>query len=352
MIDYYYIIYFLCLIYFYFLLRKWIKGPKANPTNMSGKVVIITGSSSGLGKQSAFELLKNGATVIFACRDMKKTLSVIEECKKLTNNVSCNTDPYNRAVYMQLELSNFASVLSFSNAFKKKFDKLDILMNNAGYIATNFELSEDGLEKMIQTNHYSHVMLTLLLIDKLIENGRIINISSITHLISNYSTTLIKQFPKGQAQYQKEINGSFYSPFVSYGNTKLANIYFSQYLENYFSNSQKFKNIKIFACHPGIVSTEFLRFLGNGLLYKVLSFFYKFISKTEYDGAQTQLHLCYEDLSKLISGGYYGDCSLKTLSNSSKNKILRDFLMSETIKEIKEFLEKNSYDFKYLSDLF
>jgi len=322
-----------------------MKGPRATPKNMNDKIVIITGSSAGLGKQSAFELLKNGATVIFACRDEKKTMSVINECKNLPNLTNNKTSPYERAVYMPLDLCSFASVQKFVVAYKKKFKTVDILMNNAGYLATKFELTRDGLESMIQTNHYSHVMLTLLLIDNFDKDeGRIVNLSSLAHTFANYETTLKNQFPKEKDQYEKDLNGGVINKTAIYGNSKLANIYFTQYLENMFSTNPKYKHLKAYSCHPGTVDTEFSRWAYEYMLFKFVYPIIRYFLKTEFDGAQTQLHLCYEDVSKLESGSYYVDCKLTQTSKASHNKELRDFLMDETLSVLKEYWKNNSTD--------
>ena len=323
-----------------YVFRKWIRGPIAFPKCMNGKFVIVTGSSSGIGKQTAFELLKNGATVIFACRDEKKTLSVIEQCRKIPNDTNNSVEPFERAVFMKLDLCSFSSVKSFVEDYKKKFVTVDILINNAGYIANKFEISEDGLEKMIQTNHYSHVMLTLLLIDYFNRfEARIINVSALGHKFSDFHNTLKSNFPKDKDQYKNELNSSFKNKFIVYCNTKLANIYFSQYLVNYLMISNRFKNIKVFSCHPGIAETEIMRFLSNKWYVKILLPIFRFFLKSDLDGAQTQLNLCYEDINKLNSGGYYSDCKLSSSSKYSKNKELQDFLMSETNSVIREFLE-------------
>ena len=100
----------------------------------------------------------------------------------------------------------------FVSIFKKKFDHLDVLVNNAGYIATDFVLTEDGLEASIQTNHYSHVLLSMLLLDYFNKtDGRIINVSSIGHLFSNYDTTLKTSFSKETGDQYKSIISSVFS---------------------------------------------------------------------------------------------------------------------------------------------
>ena len=211
-------------------------------------------------------------------------------------------------------------------------------MNNAEYLATKFELTKDGLESMIQTNHYSHVMLTLLLINNFDKvEGRIINLSSLAHTFANYENTLKNQFPKEKDQYEKDLNGSVINKTVIYSNSKLANIYFTQYLENMLSTNPKYKHLKAYSCHPVTVDTEFSRWANDYTSYEFIYQNMRYFLKTEFDGAQTQLYLCNEDVSKIQLGSYYVDCKLTETSKASHNKELRHFLIDETMSILKKY---------------
>lgn len=314
------------------LVRKYIKGPKAKRTNMKNKVVVITGSSDGIGKEQAFQLLEDGAIVIFACRSESKTKKAFEEIKSLKNSEDC----LKRAHFIQLDLKSFKSVNYFINQFKSKFNKIDILVNNAGIAASSFEITEDGLESMIQTNHYSHVKLTLGLLDLFDKTeGRIINVSSLAHNFSNYDTTIKKNFGKDKDQYKDY----FFIPKnnIPYGNSKIANIYFTQYLVELFESNEKYANLYSYSLHPGAVDTNFLNnYVSKSLFWRILvNVFYPFVYfffKASNDGAQTQLHLCYSAVKDLKQGGYYSDCQLGKLSETTKNKEIKDYLMNETLK--------------------
>ena len=117
------IIFIILVILLYFIRKKLKGGVCENKHDMTNKVVIITGSSNGIGKESALDLLNHNATVIFACRSEERAMKVI------------NTVPENirkNAIFMKLDVSNFTSIVNFANKIKKKFKKIDILMNNAG----------------------------------------------------------------------------------------------------------------------------------------------------------------------------------------------------------------------------
>lgn len=330
------------------LLRKFFRGPNAKSKDMSGKIVIVTGSSSGIGKETAYELLKQGATVIFACRNETKTLQVIEYTKEFakTNNKESLNSPFSRAMYMKLDLESLTSVVDFVHEFKSKFSSLDILINNAGYFADNYKLTEDGLEAMIQTNHYSHVLLTTLLLDHFkSEDGRVINIASQAYQQSNYSKKLKTCFPKDTSDQFKELFNSFKGKACAYGNTKYANILFTEYLEETFRKNSFYENMSCYSLHPGVVNSDFFNFKENSCCMKFTFFiFYPiiyFMTKTNNDGAQTTLHLCYEDKKKLISGAFYSDCNVNKLIWVDKDHELRDFLMNETNKVLKPFIDSN-----------
>ena len=131
--------------------KQYQRGPHhVFDTDLRGKVVVITGSSAGIGKETARGLAKLGATVVFACRDKDKTLKVIENIKQETKN--------SNLIFQHLNLSDFKSVVSFNEHFRENFNKIDILINNAGVIHS--KIDDDGKDIMFKTNHLGHFLLT------------------------------------------------------------------------------------------------------------------------------------------------------------------------------------------------
>ena len=140
-------------IFLVYVIRKYCNRPKTYlKPNVSAKIIIFTGSSDGIGKEAALQLVKDGAIVIFACRNKEKTLAVINEIhdEKLKKN----------AIFMELNLSSFESVKKFVKEFKSKFQRLDILVNNAAIVLQNYTLTEDNIESTLQTNTFSPMILT------------------------------------------------------------------------------------------------------------------------------------------------------------------------------------------------
>ncbi len=338
----------LILVIILFFLRKYFKGAQCKiKHSMKGKVVIITGASAGLGKESALDLVKHGAKVILACRNEEKTKqamkSLSEEEKKLVK-------------FIHIDLCDFNSILKFNEKIREENIKIDILMNNAGLFSQNFEKSKDNMECYLQGNFVGHVLLTFLLFDMLDKKeARIINLSSLAHLNTDYKDIInIKEMydiQKSELKYFQNIRGRG----TLYGNTKVLMIYFSKFLAKLCEG--KYNYIKSAALHPGAVDTEFMRFL-NKKNYPYLSVFAKiflpltkFIFKTPEDGAQTQLHLCYLPFNELISGGYYSDCKIKKTDDfvNDTERIMES--MKLTINEIKKRIPETKI-FDICNDLF
>jgi retinol dehydrogenase-12 len=291
--------------------------------NMKGKVVIVTGSSAGIGKATALELLKDGADVVFACRDENKTKRVISTLPE---------DQQQRAHFIKIDLCSFKSVLGFVKEFKNKFDTIDILINNAAIFPHHFKITDDGIEETLQTNTMGHILLTTLLLEKFnTQGGKIINVSSFAHSQSYLNKQMLDQMVNDETfrEIENEFFWNMWMKHHHYSNTKLGNIYFAKHLAEYVES--KYPNIKVCAINPGLVYTEISRFVYTnkftGIVYDLMFFVYWWFSKTAVGGAQTSLHCCYLDFNELVSGGYYSNCALKTCSSLACSKEIRDQFM-------------------------
>lgn len=207
---------------------------------------------------------------------------------------------------MKLDLADLSSVRLFSNEFKSKYNRLDVLVNNAGvmHIPTK-QLTKDGFEMQIGINHLGHFLLTNLLLDvlKKTPHFRVINVSSLAH--TRGPIDLYDLF------FQKRT----YNRILAYAQSKLANILFTQSLQRLFDA----ENIdgKTVSLHPGVVRTELLRnYKGifRILLIIIKPIFY-LISKDALQGAQTTLHCIFKDFDALEKGEYFSDCAVKATNN-------------------------------------
>ena len=202
------------------------------------KVIVITGANSGLGYYTALALAKEKSVVIMACRSRDRCESakatILKEAPKAT--VEC----------MDLDLASFESIRTFAKEFTSKYDHLDVLVNNAGIMALpEREVTADGLEFQIGTNHFGHFLLTALLFPHIATNGRIINHSSGAHLMAA-SNFVFKDL----------LSEKSYDPWIVYGNSKLANLFFTYELNRRLTKDNNPKNIMSIAVHPGYTSTN------------------------------------------------------------------------------------------------
>ena len=316
-----YIVYGVGLVCLYSL-RKYFNGPKTYlHRDLKGKIIILTGASEGIGKQTALQLLDDGAIVIFACRDEKKTLSIIDQLdKKVKEN----------AIYINLDLSSFKSVLAFVKEFKKRFNRLDILINNAASCFKSFDKTEDGIERTLQVNTISPYILTTLLFSIIKESdGRVINVSS-----KGY-----RRWVKESKYYDEiDINKSDeYSGLTQYCYSKLGNIYFTQDFNEHCKENNI--NVRTASLHPGVINTELGRDYKSiwfRCLFFIIFPLFWFFTKTQKMGSQTTLHLCYLKDEDFKSGEYYSDCKVQTLEKHALDKNARISFMNLVRKYISQ----------------
>jgi len=262
--------------------------------DLTGKVVIITGANIGIGKETALELARLNATVILACRDSQKTFPVIAEIKTQTHNQNVE--------FIPLDLSDMASIRAFVQSFKSKYNRLDILINNAAVMALPERiLTKDGFETQFATNYIGPFYLTNLLVDliKASAPSRIINLSSDAHTAS-------KTF-----EFDNLNSVNKYHPLLAYVQSKLAFVMFTKELQRRLDLEGA--QVKVVSLHPGVVRTEAMRHLnsfGWKAFFALFSPIFYFTSKSSKQGAQTTLYLAQEEHTLLKAGAYYVDCKV------------------------------------------
>ncbi|MEY8760625.1 SDR family NAD(P)-dependent oxidoreductase [Chryseobacterium tongliaoense] len=260
------------------------------------RTVLITGATSGIGKATALALAKQNYRVVVHGRDKVKTETVCEEIKNLSGNEKIDF------IIGNLFLMN--EVQKVAQTFMKRYDRLDILINNAGGIMSKErQETEEGVETTIAVNLFAPFLLTSLLLDvlKKSEDGRIINVSSNSHKLNanpDFNDLELK---------------NNYNPLVAYGNAKLFLIWVSRHLSGKLIDDD-FNNVTINCLHPGAVATNF----GvNSNLGGLLNFFGKLARpffKTPEQGTETILYLATSEDVKTISGKYFEKKKIKTAS--------------------------------------
>lgn len=206
---------------------------------IDGKIVIITGSNTGIGKETAIDLARRGGKIYLACRDFKKSLEALEEIKIKSEN--------NNVHFLQLDLASMESVRKFCKKFKQLESRLDILINNAGVMMCSKMKTKDDFELHFGTNHLGHFLLTNLLIDhlKVAAPSRIIVVSSLAYIF-------------GKIKKNDLNNDRSYNKWLVYSSSKLANILFANELSQRLQGTGVVCN----SLHPGMVHSNLQRHIN------------------------------------------------------------------------------------------
>jgi len=253
--------------------------------NLAGKIIVVTGANSGIGYEATKLFVARDAEVIMACRSLERGEKAFDQIKKEI--------PEAKLVLMPLDLSSFKSIHAFSSAFHKKYQRVDILLNNAGIMMTPFGLTVDGLEQQQGVNHFGHFLLTSLLFDlvKQSTEARIVNISSIAHRMGkmNFNNLMYK-------------DGKGYKTFTAYGRSKLENLLFTYELANRVESAGL--PIKVLAAHPGVASTNLGHHIYEKGIYKTFKYSTGAFSQDAYHGCLPGVRACTDPEAQ--NGTFYG----------------------------------------------
>ena len=289
----------------YAVFHAYILGPYiaggvcTSQARLEGKTVIITGSNTGIGKETALNLAKRGARVIMACRNLQKAETALQEIVQKSGNEN--------VVAKHLDLASLKSaVREFSEDVNSNELRLDALINNAGVMClSTLTRTEDGFEMQMGVNHLGHFLLTNLLLDLLKKSApsRIVLVSSMGHWMVT-KTAFNFENMNGEIAYDK---------FDAYGQSKLANILFARELARRLKGTGVTAN----SLHPGIVASKLSRHLptvmqGNNA---VASWFVK----TSEQGAQTSIHLAVSEELEGVTGLYFADCKERTPAETAQD---------------------------------
>ncbi|CAD5110916.1 DgyrCDS277 [Dimorphilus gyrociliatus] len=274
---------------------------------LTGKTIIVTGGSSGIGKECVREFVKRGARVIIASRDLEKSKRAEEEIK---NDLKISqTTHMGDIVIKKLDLSSLDSVKNFAYQFNEEETRLDILVNNAGIYKPDCWRSHtrDNLEIVTVTNYLGHFLLTNLLLDKLKLSApsRVVNLSSLAHYSIN------------SMDYDDfNLNQSCFMPsdFYLYARSKAAMVMFS----TEFDRRYREYGITSYSCNPGIADTELGRNINpltDFCLYCLSNCaYFKQKLKTPQQAAQTPIFCSLEQGLETKSGYYFSECENRIAS--------------------------------------
>ncbi|KAG7216048.1 hypothetical protein INR49_007800 [Caranx melampygus] len=233
--------------------KKWMAGGVCrSKARLDGKVILITGGNTGIGKETAVDLARRGARVILACRDMDRANKAAEDVRKKSGN--------DNVIVKKLDLASLQSVRQLAKDVLASEERLDVLINNAGIMSCPKWQTEDGFEMQFGVNHLGHFLLTNCLLDLLKKStpSRIVNVSSLAH--------------------------------------------------------ERGTGVTTYSLHPGVIRTELGRHfwptmpLWKRVVYTPLMF----LIKSPTEGAQTTIFCAVEESLQNQSGLYYSDCAPKT----------------------------------------
>jgi NAD(P)-dependent dehydrogenase (short-subunit alcohol dehydrogenase family) len=284
-------------------------------TDLSGRTVFVTGANSGLGQETARAMAARGAEVVMAGRDQGKLDEAADAIRTAHPEAQLET--------ITLDLGSLESIRAATSRARQRFAKIDILVNNAGVMATPFEHTEDGFERQLGTNHLGHFALTAELFP-LIERGsgpRIVNLSSLAHRRASFDfdDPHFRQRP--------------YDPWISYGQSKTANVLFTVALEERYA----VMGIHAYAVHPGGIQTNLGRYMSEemiaALMERVSSGGADFTWKTIPQGAATTCWAATAEALEGRGGVYCEDCHVAEVDDESATGGVRSYALNSSYAE-------------------
>lgn len=262
---------------------------------MERKICIVSGGNSGIGKYTCLGMMKKGFKVIMLCRDLKKANSAIEEI-----TVFSKSDDIESAI---CDYTSFKSIKNFTEEFLKRFNRLDVLINNAGAFYDTYSETEDGYESQWQVNHLAGFYLTNLLLPVMNSQngGRIVNVSSAAHYNGRINISDVNRKAK-------------YDGIKAYCQSKLANVMIANELSRRYID----QGISANSLHPGVVKTSFGQKNSKGL-YDIIWRLSKPFMISEREGARTSIFLGSSEKVNGITGKYFEKCKIKKPSPQAMN---------------------------------
>ena len=260
--------------------------------DQSGKITIVTGANIGLGYYTALGLAKKGAKVIMACRNLTKA----EEAKKSMLQEQAGLD----LEIMELDLNSLESVRSFAKSFSDKYERLDILVENAGIMMPPLGRTKEGFESQMGVNYFAHFLLAKLLFPLLQKSdaGRLVTLSSLAH-------------KSGRLDFENLNAEKSYSKWGAYGMSKLACLMFAIELQRRLDGSGS-KVIAVSA-HPGGSNTNLAQHFPTFLKLLMAPLMMPFTHKPRAAAMPTLLAAIGPDVK---GGQYYGPTGFNEMKGS------------------------------------
>ncbi len=263
--------------------------------DVAPNLFFVAGVSAGIGVETARALAAHGANVVGAARDLSKAEAATAQVRKEATANGGSLE------LVALDLANLKSVRACADKLLAKSEPFDVIIANAGVMATPFGHTADGFETQFGTNHLGHFVLINRIAPLIRSGGRLINLSSSGHRFSNVDLE------------DPDFKRTPYDPFVAYGRSKTANILFAVAFDNRHRN----RRVRAAAVHPGGIQTELGRYMDHGQLEKMVDQINQqlaaegkgpFQFKTVPQGAATSVWAAVVAKADEIGGGYCENC--------------------------------------------
>ena len=294
-------------------------------TEQSGRIFIVTGANTGLGYETTLALAQQGAHVIMACRNLSKAQAAKQSIEQAV--------PGAQLEVMQIDLSKLKSVRQFAQAFRSKYNRLDVLINNAGVMMPPYTQTEDGFELQFGANYLGHFLLTGLLLDLIVQTpqSRVVTLSSLVH-------------QNGQINFDDLQSEKKYSPAGAYAQSKLACLMFTYELQRRLEKAGH-QAISVGA-HPGIATTELSRNMPKFQYYLLKYTLAPFLTHSPKEGAKPTLLAALGDAK---GGEYFGPTGFREFKGkpglATSTDLAKDAAIAKRLWETSEKLA----GFNYLS---
>jgi len=266
-------------------MTKWTLNQMPDQT---GRVVVVTGANTGIGFETAAALVAKNAQVVLACRNQQKAEDALNRIRERTPDAELRFIPF--------DLASLNSIRGFGETFRSDFDRLDLLINNAGVMVPPLGHTEDGFELQFGCNHLGHFALTGRLVDLLqaTPHARVVTVSSLTHRM-------------GAMDFDNLNAEKGYKKMSAYGQSKLANLLFTFELQRRLENAGS--DVVATAAHPGWTGTDLQR-------HTSLIEFFGSLAQGPARGALSTLRAAVDPQAK--GGDYFGPRGLFELRGLPK----------------------------------
>jgi NAD(P)-dependent dehydrogenase (short-subunit alcohol dehydrogenase family) len=283
----------------------------ADIPDQTGRVAVVTGANAGLGLETARQLAAAGATVVMACRSPERATAARDDIASTVPGAALELE--------QLNLASLESVRAAAGHLRDRYDRIDLLVNNAGVMYTDRELTAEGFELQFGTNHLGHFALSLSLLDRMthVEGSRIVTVASNGHWAP---VEMDLDDIRAEAKYNR---------FVAYARSKLANLLFTYELHRRLVAAGA-ETVSL-AAHPGGSDTELARhFPGADFVDKRLRFLVPYFAQPAAQGALPSLRAATDPFAS--GGQYFGPDGLVEMqgypivvrsSRRSQNRVLQ-----------------------------